>query len=118
MVLLPLKQGGPTLRVASSIKPPTSLDLPLDVFITCWHALMTTNRNKNRERILPTWGNSDGRRRHRGVMLETRRNYHIVCSGLERVADHVAVRHNHEGEPVSPRAGCAELCSLCAQMKK
>jgi hypothetical protein len=79
---------------------------------------MTTNRNKNRERILSTWGNSEGRRRHRGEMLETCRNYHIVCSGLEGVADHVAVRYNREGEAVSPRAGSAELCSLCAQMKK
>jgi len=115
VVLLPLKQGGPTLRVASSIKPPTSFDLPLDVFITYRHAVMTTNRNKNRERLgaIPTADAGI-----EGEMLETCRNYHIVCSGLEGVADHIAVRHNHEGEAVSPRAGSAELCSLCAQMKK
>jgi hypothetical protein len=33
---------GPTLRVASNIKSPTSVDLALDVFITCRHAFMTT----------------------------------------------------------------------------
>jgi hypothetical protein len=31
------------------------------------------------------------------------------------VADHVAVRYNHKGETVSPRASSAELCSrICA----